>query len=136
MALFDPEPNAAARRVLVVDDEPMICAAMTRMLRPFEVIAAGHVDEAMDLCARGSFDAILCDFSMPEKDGEAFYQELSQQRPELLKRLVFLTGGAQTKQAQGFLDSIENPCLMKPVPRQNLVNMLHCVFAGREAERD
>ena len=68
------EPMAATSRggrILVVDDDKMnqalLVAALSR--RGFSAFVAGDGDEAVRLASRDSFDAILMDLQMPERDG-------------------------------------------------------------------
>src|SRR5690606_4727066 len=65
------EPLVRQRRVLVVDDDPLVLRSLTRVLaRDFEVAAARNGREALDLVrAGGTFDAMLCDLMMPELSG-------------------------------------------------------------------
>lgn len=63
--------NVVRTRVLVVDDEPAILRAMSRRLRTsgHEVVTAGDGQEAIDLMAASSFDAVVSDIDMPHVDG-------------------------------------------------------------------
>jgi signal transduction histidine kinase/DNA-binding response OmpR family regulator len=68
------EPMASAARggrILVVDDDKvnqaLLVAALSR--RGFSAFVASDGDEAVRLASRDSFDAILMDIQMPERDG-------------------------------------------------------------------
>ncbi len=68
------EPMASAARggrILVVDDDKvnqaLLVAALSR--RGFSAFVANDGDEAVRLASRDSFDAILMDIQMPERDG-------------------------------------------------------------------
>jgi two-component system, OmpR family, response regulator MprA len=58
-------------KVLVVDDEPAVLAALDRALRldSYEVALAADGREALDLLAADSPDAIVLDLAMPHVDG-------------------------------------------------------------------
>ncbi|HVH47056.1 MAG TPA: response regulator [Labilithrix sp.] len=105
------------RRVLVVDDDPLVLRSLTRVLaRDFEVSSARNGREALDLVrAGGTFDAMLCDLMMPELSGIELHELLERDDPELAKRTVFLTGGAFSGRAQTFLEAVGQPHLEKPV---------------------
>jgi PAS domain S-box-containing protein len=111
------EPLAQQRRVLVVDDDPLVLRSLTRVLaRDFEVAAARNGREALDLVRAGAtFDAMLCDLMMPELSGIELHAVLERDDPELAKRTIFLTGGAFSGPAQTFLETIGQPHLEKPV---------------------
>ena len=55
------------RRVLVVDDEPLIRFATVEALEDagFEVLEASNADEALVLLQRNDFDAVFTDVNMP-----------------------------------------------------------------------
>ncbi len=117
-------PTAAAirLRVLVVDDEPTVASAAARLLHHLEVTIARSGDEAIALVDGGTrFDAILCDLMMPGGSGIDVHAALAARHPELLPRLVFLTGGAVTAAAREFLERPGVRCVEKPFDRATLV---------------
>jgi CheY-like chemotaxis protein len=64
---------------------------------------------------------------MPQMDGPGFYRTLSDQRPELISGLAFITGDTMSPKVKEFLDASERPYLEKPVmPRdvRELVDLL------------
>jgi PAS domain S-box-containing protein len=114
------------RRVLVVDDDPLVLRSLTRLLaRDFEVASARNGREALELVrAGGYFDALLCDLIMPELSGIELHDLLAQDDPELAKRTVFLTGDAFNGQAKTFLDRVGLPHLEKPVDPKTVRDLL------------
>ena len=101
--------------VLVIDDEPMVGRAITRMLTPpHRVVAVCSAAEGLAALAAGRFDAILCDLMMPEMTGMALHEKLLAESPELAARMIFLTGGAFTRAASEFLGRVPNARLEKP----------------------
>jgi len=114
------EPAAAPRRrlrVLVVDDEPLVARSLQRILsREHDVEVADRARVALDRIAGGEkFDMVLCDLMMPDVSGMAFYDEVAILDPSLQERIVFVTGGAFTEAAHGFLERVANLRLEKPV---------------------
>jgi CheY-like chemotaxis protein len=102
--------------LLVIDDEPLVARALMRALKPHQVRHARGGREALGLLATGDeYDLILCDVMMPDLSGMDVYDELSRNRPELIGRLVFMTGGAFTDRAEHFRRRISNPFLDKPL---------------------
>jgi len=83
-----------ARRVLLVDDDPILVRLVARQLRQqgFEVLATTHPKEAL---ARVREDATIrvavLDYSMPEMNGLELAQGLKETRPEM--HCLVLTGG-------------------------------------------
>src|ERR1700677_1895729 len=68
----------AKGRILVVDDENLNCEVLSRRLQRegYEATSASSGKEALKLLYKGSFDAILLDFLMPEMNGMDVLQAL------------------------------------------------------------
>jgi PAS domain S-box-containing protein len=110
-----PSTREHAVRVLIVDDEPAILRALSRVLKGYQVTRALSGKEAIaQIEAAGPFDVVFCDVMMPEVSGIDVYQRAKQVRPGQEQRIVFITGGAFTEQAAKFLDALDNPKLGKP----------------------
>jgi PAS domain S-box-containing protein len=102
-------------RVLVVDDEPAVGLAVRRVLREHEVVVVSTAPAALELIAKGEdFDVILSDLMMPGMSGMDFYTVLAALDPTMAARVVFVTGGAFTPEANAFLDRIANERMDKP----------------------
>lgn len=117
------------RRVLVVDDEPAVLRAFRRVLQhDYEVVTARSGAEALRIVLSDShLDGILCDLAMPELDGPAFFAELKELCPQLLPRVVFVTGGMASEKSQHFVEGLHTPVLHKPVTADALLNALEAV---------
>jgi two-component system cell cycle sensor histidine kinase/response regulator CckA len=111
-----PATGGARGRILIVDDEPIVCFSLERLLSTEgEVVALTSARQALNRIVAGErFDAILCDLMMPEMDAPLLYQELRKIDPTQAERMVFVTGGAFTVRAREFLESVPNPRLSKP----------------------
>jgi CheY-like chemotaxis protein len=104
-------------KVLIVDDEAMLLSAYRRWLNGvYQVQTAANGREAIALLEQdASWDAVLCDLMMPEVDGVGVYEWVAANRPELLDRLLFCTGGAFTSRSLAFTERLGNRMLQKPV---------------------
>jgi nitrogen-specific signal transduction histidine kinase/CheY-like chemotaxis protein len=109
-------------RVLVVDDERIVATAVARMLsRDHDVETEEDSARALERIHGGErFDVILCDVMMPNLSGVDFYLELERIAPEVVDKIVFLTGGAFVAQAREFLDNVPNYQLEKPFTPEKL----------------
>lgn len=113
------------KRVLVIDDEPMVGQLLRKVLGEHEVIAETSARVALDrLRTDRRFDVILCDVMMPDVSGMEFYDQLGTVDPSLRRRVVFLSGGVFTERAQTFLDSVPNHRLAKPFDVEALTAVL------------
>lgn len=108
-------PDTAQRRVLVIDDERAVGAAIAAELATHDVTVVASGREALELLHRDrDFDLVLCDLMMPEVTGMDLYDSLHLVDPRVAERIVFMTGGAFTPRAGRFLDEVPNPRLDKP----------------------
>jgi two-component system cell cycle sensor histidine kinase/response regulator CckA len=118
-------------RVLVVDDEPVVCVAMERLLsKEGEVVAVTSGRGALARIQSGeNFDVILCDLMMPDMDGQSVYEELLRTAPKQAERIIFVTGGAFTMRAHDFLARVPNTRLSKPFNVDSLLELVRARMA-------
>jgi CheY-like chemotaxis protein len=103
-------------RVLVVDDEPMLCSAVERILSvEHDVTVVQSARRALEILKDDArFDVILSDLMMPQMTGIELHAALVKIAPELAAKMVFMTGGAFSPSASSFLESASNPTIDKP----------------------
>ncbi len=103
-------------RVLVVDDDIALLRTMGRLLsREFIAVEMSSAEDALVAGAQGAiFDALLVDVHLPGFDGISLFRELRRVRPDLARRVIFMTGGIPDAQDAAFLASVENEVLAKP----------------------
>ncbi|NOU28058.1 MAG: response regulator [Polyangiaceae bacterium] len=106
----------AAGRILVIDDEPAVLAAIGRILgKDHDVVMLSDSREALRQIEAGEhFDVVFCDLMMPHLSGDALYERVATVAPAIAARFVFITGGACETRLQRFLSQAPNPCLDKP----------------------
>jgi CheY-like chemotaxis protein len=104
----------AAARLLVVDDEPSIGMILARLFRDHDVTVVDDGRRALELLGQQHFDLILCDLMMPNMSGIELYDALAKVSQDLAERMIFMTGGTYTVDAQAFLGRVKNPCIEKP----------------------
>src|SRR5690242_3171896 len=106
---------------MIVDDQPTLAKAIRRMLGDHDVTTVVSAREALDKITAGErFDVILTDVMMPELSGMDLHTQLTSIAPDQVERMVFMTGGAFTKQAALFFDQVANPTIEKPFDRAAL----------------
>jgi two-component system NtrC family sensor kinase len=116
-------------RVLVVEDEPALAAAVSEALADagFVVERAADGEEGLTRLAQGTFDLIVCDLKMPRIDGMQFYRAMAAATPALARRVIFVTGAVAGTDAERFLEETGCLWLAKPFRLGDLLR------AAREA---
>ena len=103
-------------RVLVVDDEPIICRVCRKILvaQGFEVETALDGRDALDLARVRRFDLYVSDLRMPEMTGMELYEQLRLEQPALAEHVIFITGDILSPDIHEFLNRVRSPLIAKP----------------------
>lgn len=118
-------PPASLSRILVIDDEPVVRRLIRRLLAPHEVVLEAGGRAALDLLDGGEqFDLIICDLMMPDLSGVDVHAAISLNRPEMLEKMIFLTGGAFSQASTEFLEKLTTPVLKKPFLAADLLHQV------------
>ncbi|HEX5058817.1 MAG TPA: ATP-binding protein [Kofleriaceae bacterium] len=124
-------PNLPRLRVLVVDDEPMICASLERMLRKeHDVSVAASGPEALGAVATTPFDVILCDVMMPGMNGDEVFHTLANRHPGFERRIVFMSGGTIGSDVLRLLDGLPNERIAKPFTVDQVLGVIAQAYGG------
>jgi len=125
-------PDHARLRVLLIDDDAVLLKSIARQLgRDHEVVACSSATEALErLRGNATFEVILCDLMMPGFTGMELHAELENLHPELVGRMLFMTGGAFTPEAQAFLEDPRIRSIEKPFPASDLRERLLEIIAS------
>src|ERR1035438_2976649 len=79
--------KTAARRVLIVDDHPMMRTGLAQLIDNEPDLKVGaeadNAGQAMDAIARQKFDLALVDISLPDKNGLELIKDLRTLKPDL-----------------------------------------------------
>jgi PAS domain S-box-containing protein len=129
-----PVRRRGPARILVVDDEPEVGQMLSDILERdgYRVDRANSGREALNRLRTSKVDLILSDLRMPDLDGPALYRELAAQRPDLLSRIVFMTGDTLGGDMTGFLSETGVRLLEKPLDPTTVSTRIALVLANRE----
>jgi CheY-like chemotaxis protein len=133
--LAPPPVSARPRRVLVVDDEAPIRVAIRRFLerRGWIVDEARDGQEALDLLELedpgmpsrgGRYDAVVTDLRMPGMTGIQLHDRLAERAPDVLARLVVISGDTASPEVADFLLRLRRPLVQKPFDLRTLADLL------------
>ena len=111
-----------AIRILVVDDEPAICKALSIALTRagYVVTVALSGDAALARVASERFDAMLVDLRIPDTRGDVLFEITAATQPHLRSSTVFMTGDISDR-AIKLIDSCGCPVLRKPFDLQEMI---------------
>lgn len=80
------------KRILFVDDEPLVLEGLQRMLRPqrkeWEMEFAASGAQALTILETHPFDVIVTDMRMPEMDGAALLEEVQRRFPGVVRMVL------------------------------------------------
>lgn len=118
--------NTTLPRVLCVDDEPNVLAAIERNLfGEFEVVVAPGGEAGLDAVRWGEpFAVIISDMRMPGMDGATFLSKVRELSPDSVR--ILLTGQADVESSIAAINKgAIFRYLCKPCPKENLVETLN-----------
>jgi two-component system NtrC family sensor kinase len=122
----EPAVEEPSYRILVVDDEEPVVTLITEVLNMdgHHITPAFNGAEALALLQEQSFDFIVSDVRMPAVGGPTFFEILQTIRPDLLPRVMFVTGDTVSPSTQEFLRRAGRPMLTKPFDPERLRAMV------------
>ncbi|MHB8520097.1 MAG: response regulator [Limisphaerales bacterium] len=104
-------------RILVLDDERVIANVLGELLtlHGYCPTVCFSPKRALELIEMTDYDLILSDYRMPFMNGKEFFLAATRLKPELARRIIFLTGDVMHEESQTFLELAGAPHLSKPV---------------------
>ena len=125
------------KRILFVDDEPMVLRGLQRTLRKmrdaWEMTFISSAEEALTCLDEKSMDVIISDMKMPGMDGTQLLAEVKQRHPHMVR--LILSGHVEQ---EATIKSVQfaHQCLSKPCDAEVLKQTLAKLFALRDILTD
>jgi CheY-like chemotaxis protein len=116
--------------ILVIEDEPSVLSFVKTALERtgYPVIPANCGAEALKLLEAGKFIGIVSDMRTPGGiDGSDVHDWLAAHRPELVSRLIFITGDIVNEETAATLRRTGAPCVEKPFRISQLLDVVQKV---------
>ena len=122
------------RSILLLEDDVELAETLKCILelRDFVVTIARNGVEGLREVMEMDFDVIICDLMMPTMPGDMFYLAVRQVKPKLCKRFLFVTGHGHEPRMTAFLQKSKGLTLFKPVPSNELMQMISLVLKRNE----
>src|SRR5579885_2274216 len=80
------------KRIIFVDDEPMVLEGLQRLLRPmradWDMVFAGNGFSALELMAQTAFDVVVSDMRMPGMNGAELLAEVLKRYPQTIRLIL------------------------------------------------
>ncbi|BBO92410.1 response regulator [Desulfosarcina ovata] len=114
-------------RILVIDDDDTIRLSLRLTLEDadYDVAEAANGEEGLALMRAGSFDLVITDIFMPEKEGIETIDEIRRNYPDT--KIISISGGGRMD-PDAYLDIAErvgaDQSLSKPFDIQLLLDMV------------
>ncbi|MFK7966658.1 MAG: response regulator [Burkholderiaceae bacterium] len=117
-------------KVLVVDDNRAVLSTTVHFLKSHNLDAAGAEGglQALSACREASFDVVVTDLSMPDKDGFELADDV--RAIGGVSKLILITGLALTPQQDSLVRERFDEVLMKPFRLETLVDAIYASSQG------
>jgi len=124
------------KRILVVDDEPMIVSLLSTILREkgWDVTEARSGTDGIDQLDRTRFDVILTDLVMPGDSGIDLLRAAKEIHPDV--EVILMTGYATADTA---IEAMRNGAfhyIMKPLKPAEVVTLVEKAYSQRQMQRE
>lgn len=117
--------QATQTRVLIIDDEPAICKALSIALSRagFYVKTALSGDAGIRFLKQEPFDVLVLDLRVQDMRGDVIFELAKAERPELARRTLFVTGDI-SERADEIVAGCKCPLLRKPFELRDLISFV------------
>lgn len=125
-------PEVTARRILLVDDHPIMRHGLAQLIRAEEGLdvcgEAGSAKEAMHVVERLKPDLVIVDLTLPDKNGLELLKDIHAQHPHLT--CIVLSMHDETLYAERALRAGARGYVMKEAAAEHLVGAIRRVLGG------
>jgi DNA-binding NtrC family response regulator len=120
------------KKLLIVDDEPVVADFMARVLEKqgFAVDVATDGQTAKRFIDGKDYDVAVVDMRMPKMNGRQLYDYIKSARPRMAKSVIFTSGELVDAATAGFLASEGLFFLNKPFGTEALKSAVEKTLQG------
>ena len=117
--------------VLVIEDEPGVMEFLRTALerKGYHIVSASTGAEGLQLLENGQFLGVISDMRMPGGvSGADVHAWIASHRPDLSRRIVFITGDTVNDETLAILRQTRAPCVEKPFRVAQLISTVEKTF--------
>ena len=120
-----------SRLVLVVEDEPSVMAFLRLALERYGYVVDGAETgaRALEMLNIRTYDGVISDMRTPGGvDGADVWAWIAAHRPELLAKVIFITGDIVNEETAATLRRTQAPFVEKPFRIQQLMTVVERIL--------
>ena len=117
--------------ILLIEDEPSVIAFLRAALerKGYTVENASSGEEGLQRLSNGSYGGVISDIRMPGAvNGTEVHAWIRKHRPDLIARIILISGDTANSDTQAFLAQSGTPCIEKPFRVQQLISVVEKTF--------
>jgi DNA-binding response OmpR family regulator len=128
---YEESNGTLFKRILVLENDLAVADQIrdTLDLHFYEVTVVRTGTEAIRKLLEEEFDAIICDFTMPQFPAEMFHQGVKRIRAELARKFIAITNSGPSSKTARQLGTIN---IWKPIEPQILLEAVESVLKKAE----
>lgn len=135
-ATANPEHDQEKKRLLIVDDDPLILELLGLFISSFgyEFDSASDGAEALEKIAEKNFSLVITDMIMPRLDGMQLLQQIREKNPEI--SVIVVTGHTGTFSYTDVIRAGASDFISKPFNSDELEAKINRIFREQEIVRE
>ena len=125
--MTSPGIRSAPSPVLLIEDEPAVMAYVQAALERsgYPVVCCESGVDALRLLENGDFLGVVSDMRTPGGvDGAQVHGWIARHRPDLVSKIVFITGDIANEETVATLRETGAPCVEKPFRVQQFIDVV------------
>jgi DNA-binding response OmpR family regulator len=119
--------------LLIIEDESAVMSFLRAALERngYQTVSASSGAEGLKLLENGSYMGVISDMRTPGGvTGADVHAWIRANRPELLHRILFITGDTVNQDTMTILEKTGAPCIEKPFRVAQLLKSVEMLLAG------
>jgi DNA-binding response OmpR family regulator len=128
-----PKAHMSKLPLLVIEDESAVMSFLRAALERngYQIVGASSGAEGLKLLESGSYMGVISDMRTPGGvTGADVHAWIRANRPELLHRILFITGDTVNQETMAILEKTGAPCIEKPFRVSQLLRSIKVLLTS------